>query len=62
MTDGKVYLVVMLRFEKGLYENSKQDLNRLWWDLVEKFQILKRPENRDASDYASKIHIVVAPV
>lgn len=53
---------VMLWFEKGLYEDSKQDLNKLWWDLVEKYQMVQRPEGRDAPDYASKIHIVVAPV
>jgi peptidyl-dipeptidase A len=53
---------VMLRFEKGLYENPQQDLNKLWWDLVEKYQMVQRPEGRDAPDYASKIHIVVAPV
>jgi peptidyl-dipeptidase A len=53
---------VMLRFEKGLYENPDQDLNKLWWDLVEKYQMLKRPEGRNAPDYASKVHIVSAPV
>jgi peptidyl-dipeptidase A len=53
---------VMLRFEKGMYENPDQDLNKLWWDLVEKYQGLKRPEGRSAPDYASKVHIVVAPV
>jgi peptidyl-dipeptidase A len=53
---------VMLRFEKGMYENPGQDLNKLWWDLVEKYQGLKRPEGRNAPDYASKIHIVSAPV
>jgi peptidyl-dipeptidase A len=53
---------VMLRFEKAMYENPEQDLNKLWWDLVEKYQGLKRPEGRNAPDYASKIHIVVAPV
>jgi peptidyl-dipeptidase A len=52
---------VMLRFEKGLYEDPTQDLNRLWWDLVEKYQGLHRPEGRNAPDYASKIHIVSAP-
>jgi peptidyl-dipeptidase A len=52
---------VMLRFEKGLYENPDQDLNKLWWDLVEKYQGLHRPDDRDAPDYASKIHIVSAP-
>ncbi len=52
---------VMLRFEKGMYENPDQDLNKLWWDLVEKYQLLKRPEGRSAPDYGSKIHIVSAP-
>lgn len=53
---------VMLRFEKGMYEDPARDLNKLWWDLVEKYQGLKRPAGRNAPDYASKIHIVVAPV
>ncbi len=52
---------VMLRFEKALYENPDQDLNKLWWDLVEKYQRVSRPEGRNAPDYASKIHIVSAP-
>ena len=29
---------VMLRFEKGMYENPDQDLNKLWWDMAEKYQ------------------------
>jgi peptidyl-dipeptidase A len=53
---------VMLRFEKGLYENPDQDLNKLWWDLVDKYQMVHRPDGRNAPDYASKIHIVSAPV
>jgi peptidyl-dipeptidase A len=53
---------VMLRFEKAMYENPDQNLNKLWWDLVEKYQLLKRPEGRDSPDYATKIHIVSAPV
>ena len=53
---------VMLRFEKGMYEDPAQDLSNLWWDLVEKYQQVKRPENRNAPDYASKIHICSAPV
>ena len=52
----------MLRFEKGMYENPDQDLNKLWWDLVEKYQLVKRLAGRSAPDYASKIHIVSAPV
>ncbi len=53
---------VMFRFEKGLYENPEQDLNTLWWDLVERYQLVRRPEGRNLPDYASKIHIVSAPV
>jgi peptidyl-dipeptidase A len=53
---------VMLRFEKGMYETPAQDLNKLWWDLVEKYQQVKRPKDRNAPDYAAKIHICSAPV
>jgi peptidyl-dipeptidase A len=52
---------VMFRFEKELYRDPSQDLNKLWWDLVEKYQLLQRPEGRSAPDYGSKIHIVSAP-
>src|SRR5512135_1626540 len=52
---------VMFRFEKALYEDPDRDLNALWWDLVETYQGVRRPERRDAPDYASKIHIVSNP-
>ncbi len=53
---------VVFRFEMALYDNPEQDLNRVWWDLVEKYQEVKRPEGRDQPDYASKIHIATNPV
>jgi peptidyl-dipeptidase A len=53
---------VMFRFEKELYADPDQDLNKLWWDLVEKYQEIKRPEGSNEPDYAAKIHIVSAPV
>jgi peptidyl-dipeptidase A len=53
---------VMLRFEKSMYENPTQDLNALWWELVEKYQQVRKPKGRNAPDYASKIHICSAPV
>lgn len=52
---------VMYRFEKKMYENPDQDLNSLWWDLVEKYQLLKRPEGRNEPDWATKIHIATYP-
>ena len=52
---------VMYRFEKSLYENPDQDLNKQWWDLVEKYQMIKRPKDRNEPDWASKIHLVSSP-
>lgn len=52
---------VMYRFEKAMYENPEQDLNTLWWDLVEKYQMLKRPAGRNEPDWASKIHVALYP-
>lgn len=53
---------VMYRFEKNLYENPEQDLNKLWWDLVEKYQMISRPPKRNEPDWASKIHLALYPV
>jgi peptidyl-dipeptidase A len=52
---------VMYRFEKSMYENPDQDLNKLWWDLVEKYQMLKKPEGRNEPDWATKVHIALYP-
>jgi peptidyl-dipeptidase A len=52
---------VMLRFEQQMYANPGQDLNALWWHLVEKYQLIKKPAGRNAPDYAAKIHVVSAP-
>lgn len=54
--------LVMLRFEKALYANPDQDLNKLWWDTAERYQGLKRPANRNAPDWAAKPHFTIAPV
>ncbi len=52
---------VMYHFEKSMYETPDQDLNKLWWDCVEKYQLLKRPEGRNEPDWATKIHIATVP-
>lgn len=54
--------LVMVNFERALYEDPDQDLNTLWWDCVEKFQFVTRPENRNKADWASKLHLALAPV
>lgn len=52
---------VVYRFEKAMYENPDQDLNDLWWRLVAKYQLLRKPDGRDKPDWASKIHLALFP-
>jgi peptidyl-dipeptidase A len=54
--------MVVYNFEKNFYQNPDQDLNKLWWDLVEKFQLIKPPENPVGAEWATKIHIATYPV
>jgi peptidyl-dipeptidase A len=53
--------LTVCHFEREMYRNPDQDLNKLWWDLVEKFQLIKRPDGRNQPDWASKIHIACYP-
>ncbi len=55
------WVQVVYRFEQQMYANPDQDLNALWWSLVEKYQQLKKPEGRDMPDWATKIHIALYP-
>src|SRR5207249_1821095 len=54
--------LVMCAMERELYRDPAQDLDARWWDLVERYQWVKRPEDRRGPDWASKIHFSVAPV
>jgi peptidyl-dipeptidase A len=56
------WTMVMLHFEKALYEDPERDLNTLWWDDVVQYQQLHRPPARHAPDWASKPHFTIAPV
>jgi peptidyl-dipeptidase A len=51
---------VMFNFERSLYSNPDQDLNKLWWDIVKEYQGINF--SRDKADWASKIHFVSGPV
>ena len=53
--------LVMYNFEKQLYANPGQDLNSLWWQMVEKYQLVKKPQGRNKPDWAAKIHFTAAP-
>lgn len=56
------WILVMCHMERALYADPEQDLNALWWDLVERLQMMPRPEGRHAPDWAAKIHFTSAPV
>jgi peptidyl-dipeptidase A len=57
------WVMVMSYFERELYRNPHQDLQKLWWTLVERYQKVKAPYGREEKeDWASKFHIGLAPV
>ncbi len=55
------WAMVMYNFEKQLYANPEQDLNSLWWQTVDKYQLVKKPQGRNKPDWAAKIHFNIAP-
>jgi len=55
------WVQVMYRFEKAMYEDPEQNLNQLWWELVETYQGLQRPVGRNEPDWAAKIHVALYP-
>ena len=56
------WTLVMTFFEKALYENPDQDLNKLWGEITARYQGLDPLEGRNKADWASKPHFVIAPV
>lgn len=56
------WALVMCHFERGLYQSPDADHDTRWWDLVERFQLVHRPDGRVAPDWAAKIHLASAPV
>jgi peptidyl-dipeptidase A len=59
--------LVVILFERELYSNPEQDLNTLWWKLVEDLQRLTPPGGNSrpaggSNDWAAKIHVATSPV
>ena len=54
--------LVMTYFERDLYADPEGDLDERWWDHVERFQLIDRPDDVPSGGWASKIHLAVAPV
>jgi peptidyl-dipeptidase A len=55
------WAITLVRFERELYRDPEQNLNRLWWEYVERIQKVTPPPNRDAADWASKSHLSTSP-
>lgn len=56
------WCLTIVHFERAFYADPNQDLNRLWWDLEERYQQIPRPAGRNAPDWAAKVHVATAPV
>ena len=56
------WAITLVRFERELYRNPGQDLNRLWWQYVERYQKVTPPPGRSGPDWASKSHLSTSPV
>lgn len=56
------WVLVMTAFESEMYRDPSQDLNKLWWELVEKYQKIKSTGREGRCDWACKYHIGLAPV
>jgi peptidyl-dipeptidase A len=56
------WVFVMAHFERAMYADPDQDLNALWWRLVAEFQGVHQPDQLAGTEWASKIHIGIAPV
>ncbi len=54
--------LVMRHFEKELYRDPDQNLNKLWWDLKKRYQRITPPDDWDHPNWAAKIHIANWPV
>lgn len=58
------WMLVMVYFEREMYRDpDRPDLNRVWWDLVERMQLIRYPEaDPEGTEWASKNHLSLAPV
>lgn len=55
------WAITFVRFEREVYRDPEQNLNRLWWEYVERYQKITPPPNRDFPDWASKYHLANSP-
>ncbi|GBE30052.1 hypothetical protein BMS3Bbin04_01078 [bacterium BMS3Bbin04] len=55
--------MVLVHFERGLYRDPDQNQQNRWWDLIERFQLLRRPPDRaDMADWVMHPTLLLNPV
>jgi peptidyl-dipeptidase A len=55
------WAITLVRFERELYRSTGQNLNQLWWNLVETIQNVTPPADRNRPDWAAKMHLATSP-
>lgn len=55
------WVITFVNFEREMYRDPDQDLNRLWWKFVQEIQMVQPPTETDFPHWASKIHFTIAP-
>jgi peptidyl-dipeptidase A len=56
------WVMVVVNFERMMYEDPSCDLDATWWKLVHQYQLLNIPAGREQKpDWATKYHIALAP-
>lgn len=55
------WVLVMCEFERCLYAHPEADLNQVWWDIVQKYQMISTQRSESDADWATKIHLSIAP-
>lgn len=56
------WALVMIHFERAMYQQPSADLDQLWWTYVERYQLVRSIPGRKLPDWASKLHLACAPV
>jgi peptidyl-dipeptidase A len=57
------WMLVMAYFERELYRDpDRTDLEELWWGLVREIQLVTPPEETRGTDWATKLHLSLAPI
>ncbi len=55
------WAITLVRFERDMYRNPGQNLNRLWWEYVSRIQKITPPPDSTKPDWASKNHLSTSP-